>query len=218
MATLRNVYCFQVGSEDCYKIGLTKNPPGKRLRGFQTGSPAKFTLVRMETTDHPHAMEKHIHGLLSAKRAENGEFFYGTRMEIDAAFDHALRFVAVLYPLLADAETYKAQKPSPTLLPATDDLRDTYIQLKAALRERLLLEQKILLLESTLQVVIGGNAGIDGIASWNWIDNWQFDVATFKAKEPNAYEALYAQYKHNAGGRRFCLARGNLKKAAAAEE
>src|SRR5438270_5385723 len=104
MAMLKHVYCFQVGSDDCYKIGLTKNPPEKRMRGFQTGSPAKFTLVRAETTEHPHAMEKHIHGLLSANRAENGEFFYARRAEVDAAFDRAMNFVAELQPLLADAE------------------------------------------------------------------------------------------------------------------
>src|SRR5215469_15512271 len=115
MAGLKHVYCFRVGSDDCYKIGLTRNPPEKRMRGFQTGSPAKFTLVRAETTAYPHNMEKHIHGILNAKRAENGEFFYVTRTEIDAAFDLAVNFVTVLQPLLADAERYKAEKPNSTM-------------------------------------------------------------------------------------------------------
>jgi hypothetical protein len=34
MARLKRVYCFQVASEDCYKIGLTKNTPKKRARGL----------------------------------------------------------------------------------------------------------------------------------------------------------------------------------------
>lgn len=212
-AALKHVYCFQLGSEDCYKIGRTKNPPEKRMREFSTGSPARFTLYRVERTEHPAALEKHIHGLLCARRAENGEFFYAPRHEVDAAFEDGIAFIAELQPLVAQVMRLKELKPGETLAEATDDVRATYRKLKDARRQRLLLDQKIEFLESKIQVAIGANAGIDGIASWNWVDNWQLDVTAFREKEPDQYEALFERYKRNSGTRHFSLAKGDLTRA-----
>jgi len=207
------VYCYQLGSEDCYKIGRTKNPPGKRMREFSTGSPVRFTLYRVERTEHPAALERHIHGLLSSRRAENGEFFYAPKHEVDAAFDDGIAFIAELQPLLAQVAGLKELKPGDTVVEATDDVRATYRKLKDTRRARLILAQEIQFLESKIQVAIGANAGIDGIASWAWVDNWQLDVTAFREKEPDQYEALFERYKRNSGGRHFNLAKGDLTRA-----
>lgn len=214
MGALKHVYCFQVGSEDCYKIGLTKNTPSQRMRGFATGSPSKFTECRVEITEHPHALEKHIHALLSAKRAENGEFFYATREEVDGAFDKAIAFVNEFQPLVAAAEKLREQKPGDTVAKPTDEIKQAYRELRTARREKLLLEQRIAFLESRIQVAIGENRGMTGIASWEWIDNWQFDLAAFKETEPDEYGRLYEKYTRNSGSRRFILEKVDLTKEA----
>jgi T5orf172 domain len=212
MAPLKHVYCFQVGSEDCYKIGLTKNAPKQRMRGFATGSPSKFTQYRVEATEHPRKLEKCIHTLLSAKRAENGEFFYATGEEVDRAFDEALAFVAECQPLVAAAEKLREQKPANTVAAPTEVIKQVHRELSMVRRERLLLDQRIEFLESKIQVAIGQNRGMAGIASWDWVDNWQFDITAFKDEEPEEYARLYEVYNRNIGTRRFILEKVALTK------
>jgi hypothetical protein len=72
---LKHVYCYQIGSRSCYKIGRTKNPPEQRESGFATGSPAKFTLCKDVVTENASGIETYLHKLLDAGRTENGEFF-----------------------------------------------------------------------------------------------------------------------------------------------
>src|SRR6202034_3786089 len=109
----------------------------------------------------------------SHRRAENGEFFYASREEIDAAFEKGIAFLATFQPLLAPAALYKEQKPAETLAESTDDIRQAYRLLKAARHDQLLLQQRIDFLECRIQVAIGMNAGMEGIALWDWVDNWQ---------------------------------------------
>ncbi|PWT97640.1 MAG: hypothetical protein C5B51_30930 [Terriglobia bacterium] len=210
MATLKHVYCFQVGSEDCFKIGLTKNTPKKRARELATGSPSKLTERRVEATEYPRALERRIHTLLSAKRAENGEFFRATWQEVETAFNNALEFVRESQPLVAAANKMRAQKPTPTVAEPTDEIRGAYRELRMARCERQLLDDRIELLESKIQMAIGRNSGLAGIASWEWVDNWQFDTSAFKKEEPDKYEELYEKYKRNSGARRFVLEKVDL--------
>ena len=74
------------------------------------------------------------------------------------------------------------------------------------------LDQRIEFLESQIQVAIGQNRGMAGIASWDWVDNWQFDVTAFKDKEPKEYARLYEVYNRNIGNRRFILEKVALTK------
>lgn len=210
MAVLMHVYCFRLGSQDCYKIGLTQNTPAKRMRGFATGSPSRFTEYRVEATEYPRALEKHIHALLSTKRAENGEFFYATREEVDSAFDRAVVFVREFQPLVAAVEKLREQRPPDTVAEPTDEIKHAYRELRTARRDRLLLDQRIEFLESKIQVAIGQNRMMKGIASWEWVDNWQLDLTAFKDAEPEEYGRLYGQYKRNSGTRRFVLEKVDL--------
>ena len=92
---VKNVYCWQSGDGNCYKVGLTKNEPKVRKRGFSTGSPVKFKDEPYRTirSEHAHALEKYIHKLLDARRAENGEYFNVTVAEFDEAADKAIAVV-----------------------------------------------------------------------------------------------------------------------------
>jgi len=47
------VYCFRVGSENCFKVGRTKNPPDKRMKKVSVGSSRKLTLHREIKTNDP---------------------------------------------------------------------------------------------------------------------------------------------------------------------
>ena len=83
-----------------------------------------------------------------------------------------------------------------------------YRQLRAAERELFLLERRIELLESKVQVEIGENRGMKGVATWEWGTRFTMDVPRFRKE----HEALYEKYKRDSGGRRFCLDRVDLTK------
>jgi hypothetical protein len=210
--TLKDVYCYQRGTEDCYKIGRTADTPEKRKRGFSTGSPLKLTLRRTEKTAHPTKLEKHIHMLLSAKRAENGEFFFVTREEADAAFDQAVVFVREAQEIIENAAKVRKRKPTETVLPATPETLGLYKELKAKERDCFLIEQEIEVLQSQIQVAIGENAGIEGIATWKWRETPLADWKKFEREEPEVYAALFEKYKRIAGTRYFDVAKGILTK------
>jgi hypothetical protein len=212
-AILKDVYCYQRGSEDCYKIGRTKETPEKRKRGFATGSPVKFTLCRTEKTAHPTKLEKHVHALLGTRRAENGEFFFVTRPEVDKAFDQAVAFVEEAQDLIENAGRLKKRKPADTMLDVTPEVLSIYKELQARQRESFLVEREIEVLESRMQLAIGENSGIEGIATWKWRDSWTFDLKKFQREEPADYETLFEKYKRNSGTRYFDLAKGILTKA-----
>ncbi len=131
---VKNVYCFQSGSRDCYKIGLTKDAPEKRKKGFSTGSPVKFKSepYRTVSSGHAAALEKYIHHLLDAKRTENGEFFNVTAPELDAAVDEAVTFIEQSRPLVLDAKKLRRKKPTAGVVEPTDEMRNVYRELREA--------------------------------------------------------------------------------------
>jgi len=98
-----HVYCCRLGTEDCFKIGRTKNDPGMRMRGFATGSPTRLSLYRTIETEYPSDIERYLHELLDEKRTENGEFFKVTAAELDSATDRAVTFVERSQPLILKA-------------------------------------------------------------------------------------------------------------------
>ena len=93
------VYCFQVGAENCFKVGRTKGAPDKRLKNVAVGSPHKLTLHREVTTNDPIVLEKYIHWLLDAQRAPNGEFFNVPADVLDLAISEAESFLAERTPV-----------------------------------------------------------------------------------------------------------------------
>jgi hypothetical protein len=212
-AILKDVYCYQRGAEDCYKTGRTAVTPEKRKRGIATGSSLKLTLYRTEKTAHPTKLEKHIHTLLNHKRAENGEFFFVTKHEADAAFDQAVAFVTEAQEIIENAARVRKRKPTDTMLDATPELLNLYRELKAKERASFLIEQEIRVLQSKMQVAIGENAGIEGIATWKWRDTLTFNLKKFQQAEPVEYQTLFEKYKRSTGSRYFDLAEGVLTRA-----
>jgi T5orf172 domain len=212
---LKSVYCYQSGSGDCYKVGLTKDEPKKRKRGFSTGSPVKFKPepYRAVATEHASQLETYIHHLLDQKRTENGEFFNVTPKELDAAVDEAVAFVNESRPLVQGAKKLCRKKPNATMLDPTDEMLDTYRELREAGRELFLLEKRIEFLQSKVQVAIGENCGITGVASWEWVQRWTMNVELFRKQQPKLYE----KYKRDSGSRRFCLEQIDLTARATAE-
>lgn len=89
MVIMEHVYCFQLGTSNCYKVGRTRNSPEERKRGLSTGSPEKFELYRDIKTENAPGLEAYIHHLLDEKRAADGEFFNVTSRELDEALGRA---------------------------------------------------------------------------------------------------------------------------------
>jgi hypothetical protein len=190
------VYCYQFGDEDCYKIGKTKLHPEERKRGFATGSPVDITLYRRVETDDPSVLETYIHHLLGARRSK-GEFFRVSRQDLDKAVDEAAALVHELQPLLQKANELRRTKPAETILDRSDELRQVALELRAAQDQRWLLERRIELLVSRIQIAIGENCGMEGVASWKWKDHWEMDTKRFEAD----HKELYEEYLRNSGAR-----------------
>jgi hypothetical protein len=210
-AEIGNVYCFQLGNNDCFKVGRTKNSPEDRKRGFATGSSAKLNLYRTIKTEYARELEAYIHQLLDTRRAENGEFFHVSAERLDLAVEDARAFVEKAQPLIYQAEQLRKEKPlSEGLVEPCNEIFEIYERLRKVRRDRYLIEQEIAFLESKIQVAIGRNAAMREIASWKWTDHWAIDMDRFRTEQ----DPLYQQYKRNSGYRRFCLERIDLTKAA----
>jgi hypothetical protein len=63
------------------------------------------------------------------------------------------------------------------------------------------LDQQILELQAELQLEIGDNAGLEGIASWKWREQWTLDQRVFRREQPELFE----RYKKRSAGRVFRL-------------
>ncbi len=124
-----------------------EEPAPARMRGLATGSPVKLTFYRAVETENASGLEKYIHQLLDAKRAENGEFFHVNRQELDNAINEAEAFIRESQPLLLEAKKLCRKKPNDTMVDPTDEMRDIYLQLRKANRDKFLLERRIELLE-----------------------------------------------------------------------
>ena len=206
MAELKHVYIYKIGPGNCYKVGRTKHPPERRMRGWATGSPVKPKLYRDVLTDNPSVLEKYIHHMLELKRTENGEFFNATQDELDDAVKRAEAFTREFHPLSREAKRLSRQKPAGIGVGPTDDIRDLYQRLRKASLERYLLDRDIELLVSKVKVAIGENRGIDGVASWDWQERTTMDVKRFQQEQPSLYE----EYKRDSSCRVFRLDRVDL--------
>jgi hypothetical protein len=206
---MQNVYCFQLGSDDCFKIGRTKNSPDERKNGFSTVSPAKLRLYRTIETEYAPELEKCIHQLLDEKRAENGEVFHVAAVDLDDAVDRSVAFIEKSQPFVREASRLRRQRLLKAMsVQPSGEMFHIYRELRAYRREKFFIEQRISFLESQIQVAIGDNWGMEGIASWTWTDRWTVDTERFKKEQ----ESLYEQYKRNSGSRRFHLETIDLTK------
>ena len=199
------VYCFhyKIGPDGCYKVGLTRNPPELRAKELAPGSPVKPTLYREVETESPSGLESYIHYLLDAKRAPNGEFFYVTQQELDDAVDNALAFMEKCRQVFPKVKELCRKKPDGTMAEPSAEIREIYRQLREAVSKQYLLEQHIEFLEGKIQVAIGENGGMKGMATWKWESCRKFVEKLFKEE----HEELWEQYRRERGGRKFRLLR-----------
>jgi hypothetical protein len=192
-----------MGSDSCYKVGLTKNPLEMRIKGLATGSPVKPTPYRQVETENPSRLEKYIHHLLDAKRGNNGEFFYVTQQELDDAVDKADAFMKQCDQVLPKAKTLCRKKPNDTMEEPSGEILEIYRQLREAVSKEFLLKQHIEFLESKIKVAIGESGGMRSMATWKWEICRKFVEKLFQEE----HKELYEQYKRERGGRKFRLLR-----------
>ena len=84
----------------------------------------------------------------------------------------------------------KLQKTRPTnhTVEPTEATRSLHRELRDALRQAFLLEQRIAVLQGHLQLEIGENLGIRGVASWKWREQWKLDQDALKREEPKVFD------------------------------
>lgn len=203
------VYCLRAGFADRFKVGMTRVDPESRRRALSQGSPEKLTLHRTIECADARSLEQYVHWLLDPWRTPNGEFFDVSAAALDEAIATAEAFFAKCRPAVEAARRFAGVKPSGRLKTPTTTAAALHEQLRAAERERYLLEQRILLLQSRLQMEIGESLGIDGVASWRWQEQWRLDIRSLKEKEPAVYERHRRLFCH----RVFVLERGRLGRA-----
>lgn len=68
------VYIICDPSQNLYKIGVTKNPYGKRIKQLQTGNGTELHLVKYYETSFPFRIEAFLHRVYNNKK-EHGEWF-----------------------------------------------------------------------------------------------------------------------------------------------
>lgn len=196
------VYCYRAGALDLFKVGHTKNAAAMRMKNVQTGSWEVLSIYRQIETEHaPRLLEDRIHKLLAAYRAKRGEFFHVTTDLLDRAVDDAQAFLTDYLPIIQQVKKLQRHKPNPEVVQRTNDIDAVCQELKKAKQEQALLEQRIELLQGKLQIAIGENAGIEGVASWKWQEKLIFDLGLFKSDRP----ALFKQYQKSSGTRYFRL-------------
>lgn len=55
------VYLIEDCNNNCYKIGVTKGEPEKRLKKLQTGNPSKLELRYLYECEYPYRLESMLH-------------------------------------------------------------------------------------------------------------------------------------------------------------
>ena len=55
------VYLIEDSNNNCYKIGVTKGEPEKRLKKLQTGNPSKLELKYLYECEYPYRLESMLH-------------------------------------------------------------------------------------------------------------------------------------------------------------
>lgn len=65
---------YVIESSGLYKIGITKQPMGKRLKDLQTGNPTSLNLILVKHCSNYVKIEKYFHRLFKHKHIR-GEWF-----------------------------------------------------------------------------------------------------------------------------------------------
>jgi hypothetical protein len=212
--SLEHVYCFRVGSRNCFKVGRTKSTPEKRKRNVSTGSFEKLSVYRDIPTEDASSLETYILHLLDEKRAENGDFFHVTEEELNSAVDEAVSFFAEFQPLRGQAEAMKSRIPRETMAKPSGEALQIHRELREQMNQRYFIQQRIELLEAKIKVAIGDESGMQGVASWKWVEQLVFDRSKFKMEHPE----LYQRYIRNGGHRTFLVDRIETDGEAPVEE
>jgi hypothetical protein len=55
------VYLIEDSNNNCYKIGVTKGNPKKRLNKLQTGNPSKLEIKYLYEYEYPYRLESMLH-------------------------------------------------------------------------------------------------------------------------------------------------------------
>jgi hypothetical protein len=55
------VYLIEDKNNNCFKIGVTKGDPEKRLKKLQTGNPSKLEIKYLYKYDYPYRLESMLH-------------------------------------------------------------------------------------------------------------------------------------------------------------
>ena len=55
------VYLIEDKNNNCFKIGVTKGDPEKRLKKLQTGNPSKLEIKHLYKCEYPYRLESMLH-------------------------------------------------------------------------------------------------------------------------------------------------------------
>tara|TARA_B100001093_G_C26672249_1_gene946704 strand:+ start:157 stop:762 length:606 start_codon:yes stop_codon:yes gene_type:complete len=185
---MKEVYVYQVGNSECFKIGKTTTSGADRKKNVATGSPEKLTQVRSVPTNDHNTLEKYIHMLLDHYRAPNGEFFYCDLDQIDNAIESGIQYVNVNLEKVKEAASFKDIEPTEVMIDATESILEIHKKLFVAKQKEFFIKKEIENLEAELKNNIQGNLGITGVATWKLTTRTIVDQKTLKENYPLIFE------------------------------
>ena len=193
--TPTDVYCFQLGDTNCFKIGHSIKPDDRK-GAFKTASRVELIERRREPSPHAEALEKYIHYLLEPRRVKYRlELFDATMEEVNEAFEQAIPIVNETQRVLAEADALGEKKPSnDVMLAASQEVLELYEQLRRAWRDEYLLKRDIERLESKIKLATGDNLGIANVFEWKWRPGGRINIKALKNKREKLYTLLLRRF------------------------
>ena len=93
--------------EEAYKVGISKNPPEKRLKQLQTGNPNQISILKYYESKQYKKVEQWLHGRYSLKRTlAKNEWFNLTNEDV-SGFINECKKAEATFDLLKDNPFFK---------------------------------------------------------------------------------------------------------------
>lgn len=195
------VYFFRNGTDDLFKIGITRGDVDARRKHLSTGNPNGLVEFAQIETPNASATETFAHRWIETRRCSGDarEFFALTEDEAAAHVKLTSDFATNALPRRRQvAELAKLQSDGRSLAPGEREV--TLCQELAEVRQQIyrlsILEEH---LEDGLKLLLGEAGEITGLVSWKTEVRSTFNTGAFRQE----HDGLYKQFLRESRSRRF---------------
>ena len=206
------LYVLMYEAEHVFTLKRSKGPIDATIEQLSRENRCRLTEFASVATEDDAACEAFLHHQLRSKRVVRGEgteFFQINPAELDLAISQAREFVAEFLVAKKKAEELartEADACFPAVQPSSADLVIYWRLLRVrAAQDHLAIQRDYF--ESKLKLSIGHALALDGVATWKGQRRRSFDVAAFRAGEPQVYAAMDRRFGTESYSRTFRIQR-----------